>query len=239
MPLIQTRGVATVAGFRGQAPNSVPGVQPSLLMHFDGTNGSTAFVDQTGKPLTASPTGASISTAQSVFGPSSGLFANGIVTAPNGPDFQFGTGDFTIDCWLRPTAAITNFQEFVSKGAGLQMYLNTGNVVGVAMSVNNSAASYFINQQFGTIVPNTWTHVAFVKQGNVYSGYVNGVRGMAVTNANSMGTGLDVFMLGDWSGRGSFPYPYMGYMDELRVVKGLALFSGASFAVPTEPYVWP
>src|SRR3990167_7743345 len=44
-----------------------------LLLHMDGTNGSTTFTDEIGKTVTANGN-AQISTAQSKFGGASGLF---------------------------------------------------------------------------------------------------------------------------------------------------------------------
>ena len=77
-----------------------------LLLHCDGADGSTTFIDSaTGKTITASGN-AQIDTAQYKFGGASGLFdgTNDFLYTPNHADFTFGTGDFTIDFWVRLAA---------------------------------------------------------------------------------------------------------------------------------------
>src|SRR5437762_10635795 len=72
-----------------------------LLLHMDGSS----FTDSSGTGKTVSTIGdAAPSTAQSVFGGSSAAFdnANDAITLAGSPDFNFGTGDFTIDFRVRP-----------------------------------------------------------------------------------------------------------------------------------------
>ena len=75
-----------------------------LLLHFDGTDGSTTFVDSSPSGKTVTAVGnAQIDTAQYKFGGASGLFdGNGdYLSVPDSDDWYFGTGDFTIDAWAR------------------------------------------------------------------------------------------------------------------------------------------
>lgn len=74
------------------------------LLHMDGANGSTTFTDQKGKTWT--PNGnVQISTAQSVFGGSSAAFdgVNDSLSIASHADFGFGTGDWTVECFVRQT----------------------------------------------------------------------------------------------------------------------------------------
>lgn len=75
-----------------------------LLLHCDGTDGSTTFSDNgvTGHTVTANGN-AQIDTAQSKFGNASGLFdgTGDYLTIPDHADWNFGTGNFTIDAWIR------------------------------------------------------------------------------------------------------------------------------------------
>ncbi|AJQ26172.1 hypothetical protein [Pelosinus fermentans] len=70
------------------------------LLHFDG-----GLTDESGK-VWAAQNGATVSTTQSKFGGSS-LYLNGInqcLTTPNNTDFDFGSGDFTIEGWVCPAS---------------------------------------------------------------------------------------------------------------------------------------
>ena len=75
---------------------------------------------------------------------------------------------------------------------------------------------------------NTWTHVAVVYDGSSLSMYKDGTRfygptSMAISNKTG---NLYIGMA----------YPtaelFQGYMDEVRITKGVARYSGASFTVP-------
>jgi hypothetical protein len=88
------------------------------LLHFDGTNGSTTFTDQKGNTWTA-VSGAKISTAQSKFGGAS-LLLNGssdYATVPNFAGLDFGSGNFTIEGWVRP-ANVTSNQVIIANWYG-------------------------------------------------------------------------------------------------------------------------
>src|SRR6266487_3394688 len=71
------------------------------LLHFDGTNSSTTFTDESGKTWTANGN-AKIDNSQAEFGGTSGNF-DGVVSylsTGSSSDFSF-TGDFTIDTWVK------------------------------------------------------------------------------------------------------------------------------------------
>src|SRR5690606_11367203 len=90
------------------------------LLHFDGSNSSTTITDETGTSWTAYD-GAAISTAQSVFGGASAFLDGGSDTirhTSDQPDFDFGSGDFTIECRIRPSslpALVGQYRFIISK----------------------------------------------------------------------------------------------------------------------------
>ena len=86
----------------------------SLLLHGDGTNGSTTIVDSSPSPKTVTAVGdAKISTAQSKFGGASiGFDGSGDSLAAPASISHFGTGDFTIELWIyRNNAGTSGIQE--------------------------------------------------------------------------------------------------------------------------------
>src|SRR3990167_7415815 len=88
-----------------------------LLLHMDGTNGSTTFTDEIGKTVTANGN-AQISTAQ--YAPLTGNTASGYFDGSSGTyantgtssDWNFGTDDWTIDFWVRYPSLQHNVASF-------------------------------------------------------------------------------------------------------------------------------
>jgi hypothetical protein len=91
--------VETGDGSEQSIPDDPNYASVSLLLHMDGTNGSTVFTDLSPVPKVVTRFGdAQISTAQSKFGGSSAYFdgTGDYLTVASSADFGFGTGDFTI-----------------------------------------------------------------------------------------------------------------------------------------------
>jgi hypothetical protein len=118
----------------------------------------------------------------------------------------------------------------LAAGNGFQLYMGNGGDLSLAISSNN-ASPYFVDfWQSHTMVVNTWQHLAVVRNGNVYTLYVDGVSRETTTNANIVDTGTDPLLLGFKSGQ---TYPAVGYFQDIRVTKGLARYT-ANFTPPTE-----
>ena len=85
----------------------------------------------------------------------------------------------------------------------------------------------------GTVVPNVWVHVAMVRHGaNLYA-FADGVllktTDVSTLSANNpAGAVLHI-------GRVQGFYPWSGYIDDIRLVKGEALYT-SNFAPPTGPH---
>jgi len=128
---------------------------------------------------------------------------------------------FTLEFWTYPTAFSSNNKRFFdtsNNGAG-GFSLRTTNTGVVALDV---AAT---GQTNTTLSLNTWTHVAVVVTSGVLTIYFNGVsQGLTgtTTGINVTGTlGLTVCNFGTAS-----TYAYQGYMTNIRVVKGVAVYTG-------------
>lgn len=214
------------------------------LLHFDGTDGGTTFIDETGKTWT--PAGnVQIDTAQSKFGGASGLFDGNGDWLYHGAstDFDFGTGDFTIECWLRRNSYSDNFQGiFASDGASYGVDANTilafGNSTGVNVSQRqrvgfggynlDTAAATLLTAQLSLGV---WYHVAATRSGNTFRLFLDGVLQGSSTYSGSMnfnGGGGTRIGSNRWDGSTG---EYHGWIDELRITKGVARYT-ANFTAP-------
>ena len=185
-----------------------------------------------GKTVTAHGN-AQIDTAQSKFGGASGLFdgTGDYLSTGNSADWNFGTGDFTIDFWVRRDGDNNNYNGLVSgyDGSGWVVYFS---------DADNKIRFYdgvAVRLLSGTIPNLTWTHITVVRNGNSLVMYVNGtsVATYDCTGAtiNSGGTGLVV-------GRQNTnvnDFYFKGWLDELRISKGVARWT-SNFTPPTEPY---
>ena len=128
---------------------------------------------------------------------------------------------FTLEFWTYPTAFSSNNKRFFdtsNNGAG-GFSLRTTNTGVVALDVTATG------QTNTTLSLNTWTHVAVVVTSGVLTIYFDGVsQGLTgtTTGINVTGTlGLTVCNFGTAS-----TYAYQGYMTNIRVVKGVAVYTG-------------
>jgi hypothetical protein len=160
------------------------------------------------------------------------------LTISTGPTTAFGTGDFTIEFWVK---FITNPPQsataIVSIGAA-----NVGKEIRIGQNINGQGFGYRIpnNQNngpryinAGSAPLNQWHYVVLVRQGTNMYFYLNGIRVNTTTDVtfNLSDGGITKVGSGILSGGGSFN----GYLYDLRVVKGTALYTEQTHPIPTAP----
>lgn len=147
------------------------------------------------------------------------------------PDFQFGSTDFTIEFWANPQRRNPATQEtLLTIGLPVQINRNVNNEIFVQLSANNS--TFWVNSPIGIAVTNQWTHIALSKRGSNLYGFINGVCGLAVTNASTIfNNPLNPvpLVIGDY-GPNIGQFPYQGYMQDLRIYNTAKYVNG--FDVP-------
>ncbi len=231
-----TCGPAFFAG--GTAATGAPS---ALLLHFDGSDASTSFVDYHGHTFTAHGN-AQIDTAQSKFGGSSGLFdgSGDWIDTPDSADFTLGTADFTIEFWVRFNSA-TGPQYICGQGT-TPVASNTSFVI--YMGNSGEAAAYCIDASGGAVMGSTgsatnmganqWYHMAYVRHGTQFTMYLDGVGAVGGTPTSSAVADspdtLSIGRCGTW-GLGYFN----GWIEEFRFTQGTALYT-ANFTPPTAAF---
>jgi len=232
---------AFYSDFGGNDANTV------LLLPMQGVDASTTFtnVSASAHTLTANDN-AQIDTAQSKFGGASGLFdgAGDYLSTPDSADWAFGSGDFTIDFWVRRDGTQADYACLIAANdqahyTGWTLDMNLGADIHKLRWITTGSGSYAVDITASSAIADaTWTHVAIVRYGNTVTMYLNGVsvgsKNVTGWTINSSGTGLVVArQFTDIGG-----YYYKGWIDELRISKGVARWT-SNFTPPTAPYGEP
>ena len=202
---------------------------------------SNRFVDNSSSPKTITrngdtsvqrfnPFGASTAYSTSVIGGSGYFDGSGdYLDTPTNSAFAFGTGDFTSELWV-----------YLSRSNGTIIYeprssgqennpciaygvITSGKFEVITNSVQISSSSSFAIAQ--------WHHVAIVRSGTTLTLWVNGTSQGTSTLSTNL-TNNDRIRIGDYFSAGS--YPFQGYVSNLRVVKGTAVYTSA-FTPSTSP----
>lgn len=213
-----------------------------LLLHCDGTNTSTAFVDEIGKTVIAGGD-AKLSTVNYKFGVSSAQFdgSGDYLSVPDSNDFYFGTGDFTLDFWISfSTYSSTGRYCLFSQNSDTYSNYFICEIVNGRLALSclvggATTVGYYSTPLSWSI--GVWYHIAIVRSGNSLKLYINGIAATIDTtyfhtafNGGSFGNYTGAFYIGQWnSGR-----YFAGYIDEFRISKGLALWT-VNFTPPDQP----
>jgi hypothetical protein len=221
----------------GYATNSV------LLLHMNGTNASTSFPDVYGHTVTANGN-AQVSTAQYKFGGASGLFdgTGDYLNCGDSADFEFGSGDFTLEAQIYLTGYSNGFGgayscviigKDASGARGFHWRVTGTSSSWTLMEFVNSAGT--VTQVSWSPSLNTWYHVAVSRSGNNMRFFVDGVQiGSTQTFSSTLADVSTALTVGGILFT-SFEYYFKGYIDELRVTKGEALYT-SNFAPPTAEF---
>jgi hypothetical protein len=204
----------------------------SLLLHMDGS-GST-FTDSSGTPKTVTAGGnATQSATQSKFGGKSAYFdGNGdYLTLSSSVDLTFGTGDFTVEMWFRSEAHPTEYATLFGGTASGSLLLNlrdsNSNGTPDAVAVNRYGTAGTFNESYA-FVQNQWYHIALTRSSGSLRLFVDGTQVGSTATDNT-----DYFRTNDSVGyAGAAGQPYRGYIDDLRITKGVARYT-ATFTPPT------
>jgi hypothetical protein len=220
----------------------------SLLLRGEGPNNSVSIVDSSTNNASITVLGnTKISTTEFKSGASSILFdgTSDRLSTPSSANFDFGTGNFTIEMWVRPGAAAGNIQKFLFGKRltdavfgwvlSFMTYSTATSNYSVALYVTVNGTTWAITYAPVTRIPiNVWSHLAFVRSGNEYSVYINGIKNIAGTLVGTPVNNSAAFTLGanaqntDPLGNG-----YVGYMDGVRITKGIARYT-SNFTPPID-----
>ena len=211
----------------------MPGIDSytKLLLHCNGTDGSTSFLDDSGNSRTVTAIGsAQVDTAESKFGGASVLCStkNDYLSVTDFLDLDLGSDDFTFDFWVKLNSGAS--QALFTREDGDYFYcaLEGGNIRFRDYTADTINAFFPFGWTTGV-----WYHIALIRYGNIVRCFVDGSQ-----------IGTDVACTGSFTARssnlyiGGFPlanYKLDGWIDEFRFSKGIARWT-SNFTPPSEEY---
>jgi Concanavalin A-like lectin/glucanases superfamily len=152
------------------------------------------------------------------------------LSVANNAGFQFGTGDFTIECWVYTNSSATQRIISVSSGSGLPYeFLLVNSTTNVYLDFFDGSTDISTGSNY--VPQNQWAHLAITRQGTALKLFINGVVSGSSTNSTSLNA-TGSLAIGRYS-PSSVQY-FSGYISNVRVIKGTALYT-SNFAVPSSP----
>ena len=150
-------------------------------------------------------------------------------------DFAFGTGDFTIEMWVYPTALAGTFWDsgavntnnniaWFSDASGITIRMKPGSDLQPA----HSASGYQVDK---------WTHMCLMRDSGTVKLYLDGVFQASVSNTSDVtATAAQIGLLTGFGGS----YDFAGWIQDVKVYKGLAKYKTAQFKpASTDPIIRP
>jgi hypothetical protein len=235
----------TTSGFTAPTAPFVNDANTLVLIHADGTNGSTVFRDDNGSRNQVglfSTGGALISTTQSKFGGSSMYFdgTDDLVRSGVYNSLALNTGSWTIEGWIYTSdtlAEVLNYQDYNTNNGWAFGLRSSGRLLFV--SNDGSTGLSVILSSNNAYTNNTWTHFAVVYNGSTLTLYANGTSVGSSSWVSPDLASVDGLRIGSGYGNsgGLFVdglYYYVGYLDEVRI-SNTARYT-ANFSVATAPF---
>ena len=186
-----------------------------LLLHMD----DTGLTDSSSNSHTVTLAGnAARSGTQSKFG-SYSLLCDGTgdwLRVADSSDWDFGTGDFTVEAWIYPTDS-SAYRAFIGSGSWggpnydwLFDHTNTSPPTIRWHLYNGSSAPG--TSDATTIALDTWTHMAACRSGSTTTVYINGVAHGTLSGSENVTSNGDLYI----GARGAGGEPWKGHIDEVR-----------------------
>ena len=201
------------------------------LLHFDPiTDGQTSTTDEKG--LTWTFNSANLTTSQKRFGSGSlSLGSPKSISTGMTSGFDFSTGNFTVEMWVKPSnvssiSALISTRDMAS-GAGWQIFMGADGGFFVQTQVTS------ISSAAGLASTSVFKHIALSRSGSTSRLFVDGVV-VASGTLNIDPSPAETVYIGRTSSEAT-PYYFNGHIDEVRVTKGVARYTG-NFTPSSDPF---
>ena len=209
-------------------------------------NNAALTISGNSQPITANPFGITFTNSSGYTAAeySGSMYFDGTgdyLTTPSSVFDISGSSSWTMECWIYPTLASTSqfiWQNYTTSGTtlnGQSLLWDSNNTLLFEVWQGSSAASQF-SLRSGTLSVNQWYHIAIVRNQSGTNNsqlFVNGVLAAQGTWTTHAAPGSTLAYIGARN-YNSIQNFFKGYIGDLRVVKGTALYT-AAFAPPIAP----
>ena len=169
--------------------------------------------------------------------------SNQYLTLPASSNWAM-TGNFTVECWVNTNLPSNYSGTILSLGsnssayAGLRFQITRASSgatpVSIEVLISTSGGSWGLTGATSALMVNgIWNHVAVVRSGGVVTVYINGV-GYNIGTINGTLYAGPYNAIGKLDGYSPNPFYYNGYISNLRILNGTALYT-SNFTPPTSP----
>mgnify|MGYP001455364996 CR=1 FL=1 len=153
-------------------------------------------------------------------------------------DYDMGSGDFTFECWVKAAqssgayAGIFGMYNYDNGGILIQIS-NAGKIRVVNPTAIDQEGSTVLWGSGGTM--SDWHHIAVARSGSTLKAFVNGVEEISHSYSSPIDFATGGSAVIGVTDRNDYPgdYDLKGYISNLRLIKGTALYT-AAFTPPTE-----
>ena len=153
------------------------------------------------------------------------------ISVPDSTAFTMGSGDFTLEAWVYLTTSGTSRMIIGTCDAGgsqgSMSYILGVNASNNAILAIGYAGTLYTSTNTVTVPTNQWVHIAGVRNGGGIYAYLNGVQSTSNTSMASLAI-TDSTQTVAIGRNGAYNGEYVtGYISNARIVKGLAVYTGA------------
>lgn len=161
------------------------------------------------------------------------------LTSPDVTALNFGIADFTVEMWVNPTSFGASGGFLYAKVDTTLSAANNGwfayvtSTGEIKFGYGTASGSYFVLTT-ASVTTSSWQHIALVRQGAVVTVYRNGVSigTNTLADAASHDKTTPLYVGRYYTSTG---FDYNGYIDDLRITKGVARYT-ATFTPPAAAF---
>jgi hypothetical protein len=224
-------GAPGLGGGGGGVNSATPG-PTGLVAGLPGGPGSVILIAPTTRAATTTGTVGLSYTGISGSGSFTGTTQ--YLTVPNSTALNLSNQPFTIEGWIYPMGVYNLWNTIITK-RGITASSSAWEI-GLAIDTGyfyfwNGGSVYYSST---TPTAHTWSHWAAVYDGTFMNLYLNGSRIHQIGISNTVDQANNV-LIGTAAGEVAWQ-SYIGYMSNLRVLKGVQQYNGTTYTIPTEPF---